>query len=91
MSIKLKIITLLVIINILIFKIIIPIVCIIKILLNIGQPDFYATFANYFLYGILSLIIEALNLPAMLLNKKDKQWLYNEIERIKNTNKQKQD
>jgi hypothetical protein len=84
---KIKMIVALFILNIAVFKWIIPIYCIIKLLLEVGSQTFYIAFFNCLLYIVISLIIGGLNLPALLLSRKDKQCMEDEVKRINNKNK----
>lgn len=87
MTIKIKIILVLTLLNIILFKFIIPVWCIIQILLSIGESNFYSIFVNNALYIILAIILDFINIPSHFLNTKDKQWLADEAMRIKNKNK----
>jgi hypothetical protein len=88
MTTKLKIIIALAILNIVIFEWLVPIWCLFKIILSVGQPDFYIIFINYMLYMLLSFVIEFINIPSQFLNDKDKEWIEQQLINIKNKNKE---
>jgi hypothetical protein len=84
MTTKIKIVIIFALLNIAIFKWFIPSWCIIQIIIGIGENNFYSIFANNIIYIVLSLILEIINIPSLFLNIKEKQWMQEEIERIKN-------
>jgi len=90
MTTKIKIIIIFALLNIIVFKWAIPLYCILQIILSIGEYNFYSIFANNFLYIVLSLILEVISIPTLFLNTEEKQWMQEEVERIKNKNKNKQ-
>lgn len=87
MTTRLKTLMLLALLNFIVFKIIIPIICVVKMILAVGEIDFYTTFFNYFLYGILSYIVYYIINPNRFLTTEEVEWLVKETERLRNENK----
>jgi len=87
MTTKIKIIVFLSILNIVLFKWLVPAWCIIQIIIGIGDQNFYSIFANNIIYIMLSLIVEVFAIPTLFLSTQDKQWISDKADRIKNKNK----
>lgn len=84
MTTKIKIVIWLSVLSLIIFKWILPIRSIILIAYSIGDINFYSIFFNNLLYIILSLIIGNINIPGWFLSDADKQWMEEEVKRLKN-------
>lgn len=71
-------------INMVVFKLIIPTWCIIQIIFGIGENNFYSIFLTNMLYIIVSLLLDLICIPIQFLSKSDKKWMSDEVDRIKN-------
>lgn len=63
-------------------KYILPIYFLIKIINEVGNEDFYQSVIKYSAYIIISLVVNRIFMVEILLSKKDKEWIENEINRL---------